>query len=977
MTNARILIVESAKCVAEDIAERLTGLGYTICATVPSRVQAIAKVAEMRPSLVLINTKLKGKIEGIEAAQEIYDRFDIPVVYLVDNNSSEDLLKTVKVTRAFGYVFKPYLTDQLQLSIEENLYWHKQDQQLRDRESWLSTVLNSIGDAIIVTDQGGFITFINPIAQLLTGWQLDEASSVHITHVFNVIIGNKSIRTSLMNLLHKGTIIDQKLSMVGQSISLITKSGRKVFISFNALPLRNYQGNINGVVVAFRDITEFQEIRNQLEQTVTELQNQAQLMETVFNGISDGILAVDTNGKYLVSNKSIDKLVGKKLIQGLAIAQRPKTYGLFYSDQKTLFRGEDLPLTRAMLGEETDKVEMFVRNPNIPEGIFINVTGRPLYEPNGQMKGGVILVHDVTRLKRTEQELEATVAELRNQTQLMETIFNSISEGVVVTDENGEFLLVNPEAEQIVGMGATKTSPNEWAEKYGTFYPDEVTPFPSDQLPLRRAIHGEHTEAVNLFIRNQRRPNGVHINVSGSPLKSDKETVKGGVIVFRNITPIKKAEDRLEKTINQLRNQTQLMETIFNSINDGIIVADEAGALTVFNPSAQRIANIDLARIGLQQSQINEWVENFGLFHKDKVTPFLTSDLPLVRAIRGEDTDNVEMFVRNPNTSEGIFISVNGRPIRDESGIKRGGVIVCRDITEQKLSEEELNRAFAQGRLEIVETILHNIGNSINSITAGIETAYMNLQNNRLIHRFSRLASAIKIHEDDWSDYIKNDSQGQQVLPFILGLAEDFAEQNRNLLQRVERARRKATHIADIVNTQKLFSNVSVMYKNINVQQAISEAVKLQQDSLNVRGIQPDIDCENAPREIRTQESQFHQMLVNLIKNSIEAIDERVQLGSLNETPRIYIKTYINGDFFYLEVTDNGIGIVLDPSIDIFAAGYTTKKSGNGFGLYSIANFVTGSGGRINPLSEGIGKGTTMQIMLRCSTVLPTTVSKK
>ena len=147
--------------------------------------------------------------------------------------------------------------------------------------------------------------------------------------------------------------------------------------------------------------------------------------------------------------------------------------------------------------------------------------------------------------------------------------------------------------------------------------------------------------------------------------------------------------------------------------------------------------------------------------------------------------------------------------------------------------------------------------------------------------------------------------------------------------------------------------------------------LKLQQDSIDKRGIQVHVNCENAPQEIRVQESQFHQMLVNLVKNSIEAIDELIQSGKLDETPRIGVEAYISGDFLCLDVTDNGVGIAPQNLKLIFTAGYTTKESGTGLGLYSSANFVIGSGGQIYPLSEGIGKGTTMRIMLRRSSVIP------
>ena len=205
----------------------------------------------------------------------------------------------------------------------------------------------------------------------------------------------------------------------------------------------------------------------------------------------------------------------------------------------------------------------------------------------------------------------------------------------------------------------------------------------------------------------------------------------------------------------------------------------------------------------------------------------------------------------------------------------------------------------------------------------------------------------------------------------MIALAADFADQNQKVTETLERVGERVTHIIDIIRTQRSSNQSSMTWKNIDLQQTILSAVKLQQDSIEKRGIQVHVNCESAPQEIRVQESQFHQMLVNLVKNSIEAIDELTRSSGLNGTPTIEVKAYIREDFLCLDVTDNGIGIAPENLKLIFTAGYTTKESGTGLGLHSSANFVIGSGGQIYPLSEGIGKGTTMRIMLRCSSVIP------
>ena len=119
------------------------------------------------------------------------------------------------------------------------------------------------------------------------------------------------------------------------------------------------------------------------------------------------------------------------------------------------------------------------------------------------------------------------------------------------------------------------------------------------------------------------------------------------------------------------------------------------------------------------------------------MTPIENEDLPLPRAIfNGEATDDMNIFVRRPNQPNGgIYLSTGARPLLNEVGEIRGGVLIFRDVTHRVLAEEALMEAFAQGRLEVVDTILHNIGNAINSVTTGTETLYRNVMNDQLMRR--------------------------------------------------------------------------------------------------------------------------------------------------------------------------------------------------------------------------------------------------
>jgi len=285
------------------------------------------------------------------------------------------------------------------------------------------------------------------------------------------------------------------------------------------------------------------------------------------------------------------------------------------------------------------------------------------------------------------------------------------------------------------------------------------------------------------------------------------------------------------------------------------------------------------------------------------------------------------------------------------------------------MAQDALMQAFAQGRLEMVDTILHNIGNAINSVTVGIETVHRGIADHRLIRRLNALAEAVGAHRDDWADYIENDPQGQQVMPFITALAGEFVQEKRRLTATVDRVRERAQYIADIVRTQKSLDGVSAVRKDINIRKAIYDTIAILQESLTKRAVKVVVDCKSAPETIRIEESKFNQMMLNLIKNGIEAIDELAVSGGLEAKPWIEIRVYVQDDFLVLDVSDNGIGIDEKNFRIIFSAGYSTKLTGSGLGLHSIANFVLGSGGQIHPLSDGAGKGATMRVIFRLSAV--------
>jgi diguanylate cyclase (GGDEF)-like protein len=148
--------------------------------------------------------------------------------------------------------------------------------------------------------------------------------------------------------------------------------------------------------------------------------------------------------------------------------------------------------------------------------------------------------------------------------ELLRLILQRISEGVVVADVEGRFVVFNEAAEEVLGLGALERDPSEWASVYGILMPNGA-PFPSEELPLSRAIRGESVDAVDLVVRNPHKTKNLLISITGRPLLDDEGHSRGGVVVFRDVTDEREQERRLEAyriELEQLNVELHEMATV-------------------------------------------------------------------------------------------------------------------------------------------------------------------------------------------------------------------------------------------------------------------------------------------------------------------------------------------------------------------------------------------------------------------------------
>jgi PAS domain S-box-containing protein len=243
--GSKILVVEDERITAEDIKSGLENAGYCVPAMVSTGEDAVEKAGILRPDLVLMDIKLKGKMDGIEAAGQIKLRYNIPVIYLTAY-SDEYTVKRAEITEPSGYIIKeetglvrkPFEESELHNVIEITLHRHKIE---KNHDILLSAMLKNINDAVISTNADGKIILMNSLAESLTGQNLDESVGKELMEVFTPLGDNYK---SLHDFYKKNDILTD-------SVILKSKQGNDIPVKCNLKVIRNDNYDINGFILVF------------------------------------------------------------------------------------------------------------------------------------------------------------------------------------------------------------------------------------------------------------------------------------------------------------------------------------------------------------------------------------------------------------------------------------------------------------------------------------------------------------------------------------------------------------------------------------------------------------------------------------------------------------------------------------------------------------------------------------------------------
>ena len=238
----KILLVEDEHTTILMIKKFITDLGHEIIQVVSDGEKAVHEAVKLDPDLVLMDITLDGDMDGIEASRQINEIHSIPVIYITSSSDSETLKRALS-TNPSGFIVKPVDKKELKSAIDLGLLRHEMEDRLKESELRFFTILNSIGDAVIVMDNHEQITYVNPIAENLIESTIDK------------IVGNQF--PDIINIKYNGMNDTGTVAVDNISYNYITsQNGKKIPVDFSISDINDINGEKSGSVIVLRDDTE-------------------------------------------------------------------------------------------------------------------------------------------------------------------------------------------------------------------------------------------------------------------------------------------------------------------------------------------------------------------------------------------------------------------------------------------------------------------------------------------------------------------------------------------------------------------------------------------------------------------------------------------------------------------------------------------------------------------------------------------------
>jgi signal transduction histidine kinase len=261
-----------------------------------------------------------------------------------------------------------------------------------------------------------------------------------------------------------------------------------------------------------------------------------------------------------------------------------------------------------------------------------------------------------------------------------------------------------------------------------------------------------------------------------------------------------------------------------------------------------------------------------------------------------------------------------------------------------------IDQSFHAGKAEVATNVLHNVGNILNSVNISASLVAERVRRSGA-PGVSRIASLLLEQGPLAGQFITDDERGRRVPEYLAALGEQLLSDQRVALEEITSLQENLEHIKDTVSMQQKFARLSGVTDVVPVADLIEDSVRLNAGAFERRGVTLRREFADVPA-ITVDRQKVLQILVNLIRNAEYACDDSGRSDSV-----ITLRIESGGPGVRISVIDNGIGIPAENMGRIFNHGFTTRKSGHGFGLHSAALAAQELGGCLRAESDGPGRG--------------------
>ncbi|HEX7087945.1 MAG TPA: PAS domain S-box protein [Vicinamibacterales bacterium] len=764
-----------------------------------------------------------------------------------------------------------------------DITWQKR----HEAYAYLAAIVQSSDDAIVSKDLDGTIRSYNPAAERLYGYRAAELIGRNV----KVLVPPElhAEEDALLERLTRGERVEHVETV------RLARDGRRIDVSLSISPVRDESGAIIGASKVARDITE----RRRAAATQA-------LLAAIVESSDDAILSKDLDGVIQTCNAATERLFGYTREE---LVGRPVRMLI----PPELQSEEDEILARLRRGERTDHFET-VRIAKDGRRIDISLTISPLKNEAGVVVGASKIARDITERKRA-------VAELAAQREWFRVTLDSIGDGVVACGPDGRINFLNGMAERLTGWSSAEAQGRQLAEVFRIVNEETREPVVNPAVLVMRT--GQIVGLANHTLLISRSGQECPVADSAAPIKDAEGKLIGVVIVFRDVTEERRAEEALAE-------QREWLETTLESIGDAVIATDVQGRVVFMNPVAEQLTGY-----GAGEARGRPCADVFRIVSEETRRP---AHSPVARVLEEGvvvGLANHTLLVARDGTERPIDDS--GAPILNREGRIVGVVLVFRDVTERRRGETERQQAAAE-RERLLES-------------------------ERAARAEAERASRVK---DEFVAMVSHELR--TPLNAILGWTQlmmrsrnDPAVIERGLDVVARNTRVQAQLISDLLDISRIVSGkLRLELQLVDLRAIALDAIETVFQDAVAKGIRVHRDlAEVGP--VAGDPARLQQVVWNLLANAIKFTPPggRVDVG-LRQA----------GGNVELTVSDTGVGIRREALPHVFDRFHQIDRSitrrfgGLGLGLSIVKNLTEAHGGTVQAASEGEGKGATFTVLL-------------